>query len=293
MSMVSRPRRVALTAQELGCLSDWQSRRRLLKLRLEQRRHGDLSSPAADSAVPLNVKALAGGPLLVRPRASDIDMLWDTYVANWNLPPPEMRENPRRIVELGTNIGAGLAGLAVRYPEARVLGVEPDPENAALARRNLERFGDRARVLELAIWNRDAELVVERTRREWGLVVRPRHDDDPPEWPTVLARSVGSVLAEFDPEEPIDFLFMDIEGTEQRILQADDTAWAQRVRCIRVECEHQYDADVPACQDTLARMGFDVRVEPFSWGSFVFGVRPDSMPSPHSRTAASSSSRPA
>ena len=115
--------------------------------------------------------------------------------------------------------------------------------------------------------------MIERTRREWGLVVRPREATDPPEWPTAPALSVGSVLADFEPGEPIDFLFMDIEGTEQRVLEADDTAWAERVRCVRVECEHQYDADVPACCDALARMGFGVRVERVGWGAFIFGVR--------------------
>ena len=246
----------------------------MLRLRVEQRRQGELSGPAADSAVPVNVKALAGGPLFIRPRSSDIDMIFDTYVAGLHLPPAEIRDRSLgRIVELGTNMGTGLAGLAVRYPEAKLLGVEPDPENAALAGRNVARFDGRCRIVQAAIWDVDTDLVIERTRREWGLVVRPREAADPPEWPTVPALSVGSVLADFEPGEPIDFMFMDIEGTEQRVLEADDTAWAERVRCIRVECEHQYDADVAACCDALARMGFGIRVESVSWGAFIFGVR--------------------
>jgi FkbM family methyltransferase len=279
MSILGRVRhRAALTVQELACLSDWPARRRMLALRWEQRRHGEISNPAASSAVPVNVKALEGKPLYVRPRTSDIDMIWDTFVANWHLPPPEVRDGTLgRIVELGTNIGTGLAGLAVRYPEATILGVEPDPQNAELARRNLARFGDRCRIVETAIWDHDTELVIERSRREWGLVVRPRKDGDPPEWPAVAARSVGSVLADYEPGEEIDFLFMDIEGTEQRVLEAPDTAWAQRVRCIRVECENEYGADPVRCRDALARLGFEVRVEPVDWGAFVFGLRPTAL----------------
>jgi FkbM family methyltransferase len=268
-----------MSVQELACLSDWPSRRRLIGLRLQQQRQGEITNPEADTAVSVNVKALGGGPLFIRPRSSDIDMLWDTYVADWHLPPPEVRDRPlRRIVELGTNIGTGLAGLGVRYPDAKLLGVEPDPQNAALARRNLARFGDRCSFIQAAIWDVDADLVVVRTRREWGLVVRPREATDPPEWPTVPAQSVGSVLADFEPGEPIDFLFMDIEGTEQRILEADDTEWAQRVRCIRVECEYHYKVDVTACCDALVRLGFDVQIEPVGWATFVYGVRPDEQP---------------
>jgi FkbM family methyltransferase len=276
MSLVSRVRhRLAISTKELMALSDWPSRRRMLQLRWEQRRRGELPHPQAASAVSVNVKALEGQPLYIRPRSSDIDMIWDTFVAGWYLPPAEVGDRPlHRIVEFGTNIGTGLTGLAIRYPDARLLGVEPDPQNAELARHNLARFGDRARVVESAIWDTDASLVVERRRREWGLVVRPREPKDPADWPTVPARSVGSVLGEFDPGEPIDFLFMDIEGTETRVLEAEDTSWADRVRSIRVECETEYGSDPQRCARALSAMGFQVRIEPVSWASFVFGVRP-------------------
>jgi FkbM family methyltransferase len=158
-----------------------------------------------------------------------------------------------------------------------MLGVEPDPQNAAVARKNLARFGERCRIVESAIWDHDTELVIERSRREWGLVVRPRDPTDPPEWPSVAARSIGSVVADFDPGEDIDFMFMDIEGTEGRVLEAQDTSWAERVRSIRVECEDQYDADPGKTAAALAALGFEVRIEPVSWGAFVFGVRPSAL----------------
>ena len=43
-------------------------------------------------------------------------------------------------------MGAALTALAVRYPGATLLGVEPDPGNAALAARNVAAFGDRCKV---------------------------------------------------------------------------------------------------------------------------------------------------
>lgn len=223
--------------------------------------------------MPLRIKALGGLPLHVRPRSSDIDMVWCTYAANWHLPPGIVESPEPLIVELGTNIGAALSGLAARYPRATLLGVEPDPQNAALARRNVAPFGSRCRILEAAIWDRDTELVIERSRREWGLVVRPREPGDPPQWPSVPALSVTSVLGPFEPGREIDYLFMDVEGTELRVLEADDVGWAERVRSIRVETEREYDGDPDRCADALRRLGFEPRVEPHSWGAFVFGVR--------------------
>src|SRR5262245_9642817 len=45
------------------------------------------------------------------------------------------------IVDCGANIGAAAYYLLHRYPSARLIAVEPDPENHALCERNLARFG--------------------------------------------------------------------------------------------------------------------------------------------------------
>ena len=73
---------------------------------------GDRDAPSAQDAVALHVKALGGRPLHVRPRSSDVDMIWCTYAADWYLPPAPIENPEPLIVELGTNIGAALAGLA-------------------------------------------------------------------------------------------------------------------------------------------------------------------------------------
>ena len=84
------------------------------------------------------------------------------------------------MVELGSNIGVGLALLAERYPESRVLGVEADPANAALARRNLAPWADRARLVEAAVWEGEEEPVMERRgAQETGFTIRGREPGEP------------------------------------------------------------------------------------------------------------------
>ena len=266
--------RLRVLGKETAALSDWRSRLRMLRLRMSQRSRGDVPAPPVGSAVAVNAKALAGGPIWLRPRSSDVELVWAIYANDWYLPPPELAgRDVRRVVELGTNVGAGLAALATRYPQARLLGVEPDPANVQLARRNVERFGERCAVLETAIWPEDADLVVERSRREYALVVRPRTPDDPAAWPTVHARSLASVLGEFEPDHDIDFMFMDIEGVEQRVLEAGDLSWSRRVHCIRVECEREYGGEPGRCAAALSQLGFDTRIDPVPWGALVVGVR--------------------
>ena len=97
-----------------------------------------------------------------------------------------------RIVELGCNIGGTLACTAADHPRAQLLGVEPDADNAALARRNVEPWADRCRVIEAAIWDTDGEVTIDpssRSREEYGLIVRLRRDNDSPQLPSIRALS--------------------------------------------------------------------------------------------------------
>ena len=114
--------------------------------------------------------------------------------------------------------------LALRYPSAELIGVEPDVGNLALARRNLEGLEDRCRLVEAAIWDEDGEIVVE-GGREYGLTVRSGVRTIRPISSPMPALSLNSCSSARLPGGPIDFMLMDIEGTEQRVL-ARDTEWA-------------------------------------------------------------------
>ncbi len=66
--------------------------------------------------------------------------------------------NPRdggTLLDVGGNIGA-VSRWWLKNGGDRVISVEPEPDNAAILRRNLEEFGDRAIVLEAAAVNRNA-----------------------------------------------------------------------------------------------------------------------------------------
>lgn len=254
-------------------LEGWDSRRRFLGLLVDRWRHGERTDPPAATAVSLRVRALGGRPLYVRPRSSDIDAISAVFVHRWFLPPVGLGEGSvRRVVEIGSNIGVALAALAARYPAAEMLGVEPDAENAELARRNVAAFDGRCTVVQAAAWDRRCQLTVERVRREWGLVVRPRRPEDPPDWPTIDGQPVEALLDALHPGEPIDYLFMDVEGTEGRLLDGEPV-WPARVRSIRLESEHEYGSDTEGCVSALERLGFQTSIERHDWGAYVFGIR--------------------
>jgi FkbM family methyltransferase len=54
----------------------------------------------------------------------------------------EPRAAPRTIVDLGSNIGLSILYFRLRFPHARIVGVEPDPDAFSLLRRNVARLPD-------------------------------------------------------------------------------------------------------------------------------------------------------
>ena len=60
------------------------------------------------------------------------------------------------LLDLGANIGMASLWLVKTYSFSRVIAVEPDPNNAALVRQNLETNGIAGETLEAAIGPTDA-----------------------------------------------------------------------------------------------------------------------------------------
>jgi FkbM family methyltransferase len=228
------------------------------------------SSSGGGVEVSMRVRPLGGERVWLRPGTSDADVLWDTFFHAYHLPPPEAAEGRglRIVWDLGANIGLTSAHFAQLYPEARVIGVELDEENARLARRNVEPWADRCRVVQGAVWAEDGEIHYHRHASASGYNVvadgRPEGDTRAP------ARSLPSLFAEHTPGEEVDYLKMDVEGSEFELLKRN-TGWAEAVRTIQVEAHFGYE--LADCAEDLRALGFAVRPHESHPASLV-GTRP-------------------
>ena len=185
-------------------------------------------------------------------------------------PPPVEGEDLQVICELGANVGASAVALAATYPNAFVLGAEPDPDNAELARRNVAGFGDRCKIVEVALWNEPGFLTLEGPATD-ALVARPAVDATAGGPVRVEAITLDQLLDRHLPDREIDYMHVCIEGAEPRVLGAGG-AWPSRVRSLRVELYPHFGGE--ECVAALERLGYRAwfEPEPNSCG-YAFGVR--------------------
>jgi FkbM family methyltransferase len=225
--------------------------------RLEQAR---ANGPVQRDPLALRVRALGGETVWVRPGTTDVTTLVDTFWWAYHVPPAHTdRGGVRLIWDLGSNVGFTVAHFAAICPQASVVGVELDAGNAAMATRNTAAWSRRCEIVQAGAWVEDGTLSYRQDPGdEWGFrVAGAIHDEAVAPNATAPAISLNTLLSR-GPADRVDYVKMDIEGAESRVLR-EHTEWAAAVRAIKVEVHEPYT--VADCVADLAALGFAATVD--------------------------------
>lgn len=96
-----------------------------------------------------------GRAVWVRLNTTDISIYHQIFVdREYQLP---LSRAPRVIVDAGANTGFSALYFAQKYPEARIIAIEPEPSNLAVLRRNVDH-SSQIEILDQALWHESTEL---------------------------------------------------------------------------------------------------------------------------------------
>lgn len=148
---------------------------------------------------------------------------------------------PRVILDAGANIGLASVYFAQKYPQARIIAVEPEAGNFELLTRNVADYPNVVPV-RAALWKDESPVsIVDEGRDKWGFVTEAACEEavvrggacDYVPGVTVdgLMRAHGL--------ERIDVLKLDVEGAECEVFQTA-AAWIDTVDALIVELHERY-----------------------------------------------------
>ncbi len=141
----------------------------------------------------------------------------------------------RLVVDCGANVGYSSIYFLARFPQAKVICLEPDSKNFAILERNLKPYGDRVKLLQTGVWSHTTGLTVCRGEfrdgLEWATQVRESRDGETPD---VQATDLGTVLRESGFEK-IDILKIDIERSETEVFARNYAEWLGKTRNMVIE----------------------------------------------------------
>jgi FkbM family methyltransferase len=151
------------------------------------------------------------------------------------------------IVDAGANIGLATLFFKHRYPDARVIAFEPEPEAFELLRRNVQdnRLTE-VTVLDCALGETDGSVRLRGNPAGLGTTTLDGVWDSPKTDLVVELKRLSSFL-----ETPVDMLKLDVEGAEHAILH--DLVAASKLELVR-EMLIEYHHNITAEEGTLGEL---------------------------------------
>ncbi len=179
-------------------------------------------------------------PIALRAGTSDLPTFADIFLDDCYAIPVET--HPHLIIDGGANVGYASLYYANRYPEARIIAVEPEASNHELLRVNTSGYANIS-VLRAGLWHRRTRLTIKNpTAAKWGFQVQ----ESALEEGSIDAVTIDEIV-ENAGAQSIDILKLDIEGAEKELFSAADT-WLGKVQILIVELHDRFR---PGCSESF------------------------------------------
>jgi FkbM family methyltransferase len=152
---------------------------------------------------------------------------------------PPFTIEPQLIVDAGANSGLSTLYFAGRYPRARIIAIEPEPSNFEVLRRNCTGLPN-VIVLQAALWPLNGSLNLENLTAGTRMSAITSSNLG---GAVVKAITIADIL-EGTRHEQIDFLNLDIDGSEFTLFSNGAERWIDRVGTMAVKL---HDRSHPGC----------------------------------------------
>jgi FkbM family methyltransferase len=193
----------------------------------------------------LQLRLNSGISLFLRPETTDYRVFRQIFVEREYSPLDNLHQ-VQTIIDCGANVGYSSLYFLNRFPEARVIAIEPDPANALVCEQNLKPYGSRALVIRGAIWPQRTELAVVRgdygDGGAWATQVKPLCGTTRSSL-VVQALGMSDVLNLLNGSD-IDLLKIDIERSEIELFGSFTESWLPHVRNIAIELHDEQCREV-------------------------------------------------
>ena len=150
-------------------------------------------------------------PFTLRTNTADVGVFRQVFVDREYDHPMLAGIHPKQIIDAGAHIGSVSILFAARFPDARIIAIEPDAKNFELLKLNTKGY-ENIIPINAALWCEDTQVGLSNPEgTSWAFRV-----DEGSETGSVKAVTLSTLLNEFGIRK-IDILKMDVEGAEESL----------------------------------------------------------------------------
>jgi FkbM family methyltransferase len=194
-------------------------------------------------------------PVYLRVPSSDVGVYSQVFFRHEYM--FDVNNTPEFIVDAGANIGLTSIYLANRFPNARILSIEPEKANFEILVKNAAPYPNIIPI-QGALWGKSMQIdVVDPGLGNWGFMTEAQgngHATSKSLHQTVQGMTVDTILEKFGIQH-LSILKIDIEGAELEVFRNSST-WIDRIDSLIVEL---HEPMKPGCNRSFynATGGFD------------------------------------
>lgn len=197
--------------------------------------------------------------LTIRSATPDFKVVRSCLLGEFNEPLRLTRVKHGLLIDAGGYIGLVSILMAMRFPDAQIVCLEPHPDNFRLAKKNCAPWTN-IEVLQCALGAEAGEHSIrDRGTGEWGYTIVADPDDAPNSTVVGATRTVSicQLIGKYH-ASGVDLLKLDIEGGEYEILQRA-SEWMDRCDVLVVELHERIRKGVDELYQRATRDRFEVK----------------------------------
>jgi len=188
------------------------------------------------------IRGRYGAALTIRISTTDASVFRDIFFYG-DLKVP-LATPPKVIIDAGAYVGYSAVYLAHQYPDAQIIAVEPESSNFAQLQKHTAHL-PKVTCVNGAIWSETTPLTItDRGTGNWGFNVSPTKAGESSD---TMGYSVADLLNKLHVSS-VDFIKLDIEGSELELFQHDPHTWLPQINTLLIEM-HEHIA--PGCTHTV------------------------------------------
>lgn len=169
--------------------------------------------------------------ILLRNKTSDINIFHQIFIAlELNYP---IKSNVRSILDCGANIGLASLFFKRKFPEARIIAVEPAADNLNILQRNLNGFSD-IWVVAAGVYGKDCDLFIVDIGQRQDSYQLSKSKESGKIMGIIPCKTIATLIREYELND-IDLVKIDIEGAEKSVFLNDDIKWHDDLQYCFVE----------------------------------------------------------
>lgn len=171
-------------------------------------------------------------PIFLRWATSDKDVFRQIFLNDeYNY---KVKTNPKSIIDCWANNWLTAIYFANKYPDSKIVAVEPENSNFEILSRNIEKY-ENIYAIKKWIWDKNTNLVI--TNPDWNKWSFQLTETNENEW--INAITINQIMKDYNITE-ISILKIDIEWSEKRIFENNSDNWLKNTNYIFVETHERY-----------------------------------------------------